>query len=144
GTTGLAADMPADRRKHRLIMRIGRIAVPAAERGCLAFTEAERWIDGIDQYRDIESPALRPRRLFTHELPVSADRALAPDDDHAPRAVELLLDRVPPRVAGADLLVPPDRQSVRLQRLNQRLHPSPVFRLVGDEDVGHFRRGRSA
>src|SRR5438067_1925319 len=118
-------------------MRVGAITVPAAQRRRLTFTETERRIDRIDQHRDVDVPALRARRFVANEMPFRADRLLAPDHDHAPGGIELMLDRPPPFVAGAYMLVPPDRIAVGLERLDQRLDPPPVFRLVGDEDVAH-------
>src|SRR5439155_15937929 len=85
----------------------------------------------------IDVPLLRPRRFVLDEGAFRPDRALAPRDDHAFGCVELGLDRLAPCGAAADLLVPPNRIAVRLQRFHQRLHPPPVFRLVRDEHVTH-------
>ena len=141
--SALSTDVPAHCCKYRLITQIGRVAVPSAQRCCLTLAESERRLDRIDQDRNIDAPTLRAGSLRSNELPFGADRALAPDDKDAASTVELLLDCLAPRVPSADMLVPPDGEAIRLQRLHQRLDATPVFRFVGDEDVGHFRRGSS-
>ena len=83
--------------------------------------------------------ALCPRGLVAHEMSVRPDRSLAPDDDDAAGTVELALNRLPPFVARANMLVPPDSVTVRLKRQHQRLDAAAVLGFVRDENVGHGR-----
>ena len=82
-------------------------------------------------------PALRARRFIPNEITVLAHRSFAPHDDNAFGLFKLTLDRVSPFLAAADVHVPPNRQAVSLDCLNQRRNPLAILRLVRDEYVGH-------
>jgi hypothetical protein len=47
----------------------------------------------------------------------------------------MILDVFAPVGPAADMSVPPHAEAFRLQRSDQWLDPTPIFRLIRDEDV---------
>src|SRR4029453_2424304 len=83
---------------------------------------------------------VRPQRrpppcLVPDKLAGVTDGALAPRYDHAFGDLEMLLDILVPVGPAADVDVPPDREAVGLQCLDQRPQPGSIFRLVRDEHI---------
>lgn len=134
-----AGDDCLRRVKHRLIARIGTVALPTDQLQRLGLAKAERRVDLVDAHREIDVAAQRPRGLVADEAAVAADRALAPHDDHAARVGEILLDRIAPLVAATKVGVPPYGKAVSRERVNQWPNARSIFRFVGNEHVAHER-----
>src|SRR5690242_14077139 len=110
--------------------RVRSAPMPSLEGDRLDLTEPKRWFHRIEAYRHIRITPLRSPSLVPNEMPVMTDRALAPDNDHAFGSVEVLLNVLMPVGPAADAGVPPDREALRLQSIDQWLYPCAVLRLV--------------
>ena len=129
----------ADRFDERSVGRAIPLSLPALQCNCVKFAEAKRRFDVVDPDRQIGAPALRSIGLIANEPAFAANRSLAPDDEDAACRIEVRLNILTPFGTGGDLRIPPDVETVRLERPHQRFYPAPILGLVGHEDIAHSR-----
>jgi hypothetical protein len=96
----------------------------------MVLSESERRLDLVDRHRQVDATALGPRSFVLHEVTGEPGRRLAPDDDHAARGIEVLANGLPPRGPTPDVQVPPNRQPLRGQGVDEEPDPGAILGLV--------------
>ena len=110
-----------------------RIGFPGCKIGGLKVLELQRGLDRLDE-NGYENPSPGCSARFVPH-PRGADRTSRPQDDDALAGRELALDDQVEGFSRRDFPVPPDRPTLRAERVGQRPRFVAIVVFITDEDV---------
>src|SRR5437868_10087477 len=125
-----AGDPATDGIRDRKEAGVRWVSLPPFERNGLNFAEAKRGIHRIEANRQIGAALPRTTGFIANEIAFWPCGAFAPNDYHAFRGIEVFLDIFAPVGAAADMGVPPDAETFRLKRRDQRPESCSILRFV--------------
>ena len=131
----LGLDQAPNVREQRLPALVRRLAIPARQVRRVRQLEDDRALARLDRHRNQGAIAIRERSLGAH--PARSDGGGRPEYDHGIRSPQRALDALIEHLAGAQVVVPPDRATGRTERVGEASGRCRIFTRVRDEDVRH-------